>query len=213
MAISPFVFLGSILRVLVDSRIINYFPLMVLLTTPNIYILIGLSVVSLLYFSLYLEKKKIIDYHKLMFLLGLFAVTFSITFIRFINLYGAFLVLIFIIPWLLFSLFFKIWSLENRLALFFQMFDANVTFVTLNFFGIGNSPFGYVEQHVVPSLLINFFGPYSFIIVKAIVVAIVLILIDKLSKDKEFNNYIKLIIGILGAATGGRDLLRLVALV
>jgi uncharacterized membrane protein len=83
------------------------------------------------------------------------------------------------------------------------MFDATTTVTAMTFFGYG-------EQHVLPTIFINLFsstlfGPFSFIVLKLIGVVPVLILIDKLSSDKEFNNYLKLAIGILGAATGTRD--------
>jgi uncharacterized membrane protein len=84
------------------------------------------------------------------------------------------------------------------------MFDATATFVAMNYFGYG-------EQHVLPRYIINLSGtPFSFIILKIIAIVLILIGIDKYSKDKEFNNYIKLIIGIIGAATGLRDFLGLI---
>jgi len=86
------------------------------------------------------------------------------------------------------------------------MFDATTTFTSLQFFN-------YREQHVVPSLFINLFSPVSFIILKAVAVVAILILIDKYSEDKEFANYLKLLIGILGGATSLRDFTRLVAFV
>ena len=86
-----------------------------------------------------------------------------------------------------------------------QLFDGTATFVALNFFG-------YYEQHIIPTFIINLFGPISFIFIKLITVVAILVLIDRISPDKEFNNYLKLIIGILGGATGSRDFLALIAL-
>jgi uncharacterized membrane protein len=203
----PFVFFGSSLRVIVDSGIIKNQTLKILLTTPNIYIIISMLILSLLYFSISLQKKKIAKYHKIMFSIGSTLFILSLTLLRFVNFYGALLIFLFIFPWLLFCLFFKKWSFENRFALFFQMLDANATFVSLNFFPL------YKEQHVIPNFIISLFGPYSFVIVKFITVFSILFLIDKFSKDKELNNYVKIIIGFLGAATGMRDSLRLIALV
>jgi uncharacterized membrane protein len=48
---------------------------------------------------------------------------------------------------------------------------------------------------------------------KAVAIIAILILIDKFSKEKEYSNYLKLVIGILGAATSLRDFTRLVAFV
>jgi uncharacterized membrane protein len=203
----PFVFFGSSLRVIVDSGAITNRALKILLTTPNIYILITLLIISLLYLSVKLQRKRIVSYYKLMFLIGLTLFVISLAFLRFVNFYGALLIFIFTLPWLLFCLFFKKWSFENRFALFSQMLDANATFVSLNFFPV------YKEQHVIPNFIISLFGPYSFVIVKFIVVVSILFLIDKFSKDRELNNYVKIIIGFLGAATGFRDSLRLIAFV
>ncbi len=73
--------------------------------------------------------------------------------------------------------------------------------------------FNFYEQHILPTAFINMFGPASFIVVKIVVMIAVLLAIDRLSKDREFNTYIKIVIGILGAATGGRDFLALFSLV
>jgi uncharacterized membrane protein len=98
------------------------------------------------------------------------------------------------------------WSKENKIVTGLQMFDATTTFVALNYFS-------YWEEHVLPRFIINLSGtPFSFIILKIIAVVLILLGIDKYSKDKEFNNYIKLIIGILGAATGLRDFISLIVL-
>jgi uncharacterized membrane protein len=142
-----------------------------------------------------------------MFSIGSTSFIVSLTLLRFVNFYGALLIFLFLFPCLLFCLFFKKWSFENRFALFFQMLDANATFVSLNFFPL------YKEQHVIPNFIISLFGPYSFVIVKFIAVVVTLFLIDKFSKDRELNNYVKIIIGFLGAATGFRDSLRLIAFV
>ena len=203
-AVAPFVLLGSTARVLVDKGTISNPLYVTLFTSPNIYIIIAGFAIATLLISVFLERRKIIAYHKPMFIVGLFAAIFAIVHIQFVNIQGIFLSLGFWLPWLVFAFVFKKWSPENRGVLGLQMLDANATFVTLNFFGSG-----YVEQHVVPNLFINAFGPFSFVIVKAVAIVTVLILIDRFSDDKDFNNYMKLVIAILGAATGTGDFLRL----
>jgi uncharacterized membrane protein len=100
------------------------------------------------------------------------------------------------------------WNDANKVVASVQMFDANTTFVSLQFFN-------YQEQHVVPNIFINLFGlgPITFIGLKLVAVVTLLIVIDKYCEDKEFANYLKLIVTILGVATGLRDFTRLVALV
>jgi uncharacterized membrane protein len=108
-------------------------------------------------------------------------------------------VLLFYLPWVLLFSVLKRWSLTNRITTLVQLFDATITSVAMTFFGYG-------EQHVVPTAFINLVGtPFSFVILKIVGVVLALVLIDKLSDDKEFNNYLKLCIGILGGATGTRD--------
>jgi uncharacterized membrane protein len=68
-------------------------------------------------------------------------------------------------------------------------------------------------MHVLPNFLIESFGPISFIFLKAFVVFSVLILLDKFLKNGEERNFIKLIVGTLGASTGMRDSLRILLLV
>jgi uncharacterized membrane protein len=121
-----------------------------------------------------------------------------------VNLYGAMLVFIFVLPWAVLLKISK-WSLENKIVSLIHIFDATTTFVAINYFG-------YYEMHVLPTFLMGIFGPFSFVLLKAFVVTAILILIDKYCKDKKFKNYLKLIMAILGAATGSRDFLRMLAL-
>ncbi len=211
-AVAPFVLLGSTLRVLVDAGTISEWPYNILLTTPNSWLVIAAFTLGTLAISVFLERHKKIPYHKVMFAVGVVSVALAMAFLRPVNLYGILLSATFVLPWLLLAVFFKKWNLWNRLALLAQMVDANVTFVTLNFFGTATT-FGYVEQHVLPNFFIGLLGPFSFIVIKAVVIIAALVLVDRLAEDKNFGNYIKLIIGILGAATGLRDFLRLAAFV
>jgi len=214
-AIAPFIIFGSALRVVVDAGIFFTF----LFTSPLIYFFVFAIAFTALIASLFLEKmskksnsKKsklpFLPYYKTMFAVGFVLVLIPIailatstnTNISF-NTNALLTVLGFYLPWPLLLYFIK-WKNSNKTVLSVQMFDATNTFVSLNFFG-------YNEQHVVPNIFINLFGPSSFIVIKAVVVVAALILIDKYSKDKQFNNYLKLVIGILGGATSVRDFMRL----
>jgi len=137
-----------------------------------------------------------------MFVIGLILVAPILGILQYNNLLGLAYVFLWFIPWIIG---FKIipWLVENKIVTSIHMFDATTTFVSLTYFG-------YYEQHVLPNYVINLFGtPLSFVILKFIVIVLILLGIDKFSDDKEFNNYLKLIIAILGASTGLRDLLRL----
>jgi len=199
-AVSPYVILGGILRVLQDSGILTS----ALVITPGIYFFVFLITLVILLFSLVIEKKKGVQYFKTMFILGLIFVSFSLPFVEMINFKGAITILTLFLPWI--AIFYIIkWKLENKIVSLIHLFDGTTTFVALNFFG-------YAEQHVLPTFLFKFLPPVSFIFLKLIIVVTILVLIDRFCKDKEFKNYLKLIIGILGGSTGTRDFIRLLAL-
>jgi len=201
-AISPYVIFGGTLRVLQDANLIDSYWFI----TPGVYFLITFIVISVLLLSLFIEKKKNIPYFKTQFVFGLVLVSFSVIFLQPVNFESIYLITIFFMPWLLILVLFKRFGLTNKLVASTQLFDATTTFVSINFFG-------YSEQHVLPTFLVNVLSPTSFIFLKVVVVIAILFLIDKLSDDKELNNYLKLIIGILGGATGIRDFMRLLLLV
>ena len=201
LAASPFVLIGSSLRVLKDAGYLTD----CIFQTPGIYFLIfGVTFITIL-ISLFFERKKKIPYYKITFIVGLILLAPILGILNYRNFIGLGYVIIFFAPWIL-ILWFIPWSKENKVVTGLQMFDATATFVALNYFG-------YWEQHVLPRFIIDLSGtPFSFIILKIIAVVLILFGIDKYSNDKEFNNYIKLIIGIIGAATGLRDFISLVVL-
>jgi len=201
-AISPYIILGSSLRVLKDAEIIEN----CLFQTPAIYFFTLGITLSLLIITTIIERKKNIPYYKIMFIIGLFLIGPILGVIQYRNFTGIGYIIAYLIPW---TIILKLipWLKENKVVTGLHTFDGTVTFVSLNYFG-------YYEQHVLPRYLINLFGnPFSFVILKFMALVIILFIIDRYSEDKEFNNYIKLIIGILGAATGTRDFLRLFTLV
>jgi uncharacterized membrane protein len=201
-AISPYVILGSSIRVLKDSGMIGN----CLFQTPGIYFFIFSITFSLLIISSIIERKKYIPYYKITFVIGLFLAGPVLGLIQYRNFTGVGYVIAYFIPWIILLKLIP-WSTENKVVTGLQTFDGTVTFVSLNYFG-------YSEQHILPRYLINLFGtPFSFVVLKFLALVAVLFVIDKYSDDKEFNNYIKLIIGILGASTGIRDFLRLFSLV
>ena len=200
-AITPYVIFGGILRSLEDAGVASSYWFI----TPGIYFLVFSIVLLTLIISIFLQKKKDIPYFKFLFTVGLLLISFTIPNVKPVNFYGIFLVSLFLLPWILIFHFIKRWSLPNKIVSVVQMFDATTTFVALNFFS-------YREQHILPNFFIDSFGPASFIFLKLVGVVAALILIDKFSSDREFNNYLKICIGILGMATGTRDLFTLLSL-
>lgn len=201
-AISPYIVFGSAIRVLQDVGILSSY----LFVTPGIYFFVFCIIFPLILIFKFLEEKTKIPYYKPVFIIGITLASIPISFLEIKNFYGIFLFLLFYAPWLFIFYFLKKWDLENRLVTLIQMFDATVTFTAIQFFGFG-------EQHVLPTFLISMFSPASFIFVKLFAIVLVLVLIDKFSEDKDFNRFLKLCIGILGGATGSRDLIALATLI
>lgn len=200
-ATSPFILLGSSIRVLKDSGILTS----CLFQTPGIYFLTFALTFSTLFVSKVLERKRGIPYYKLTFVVGLLLLGPVLGFLDYENFMGVGYVLFFFLPWLIFLRFLP-WLKENKIITGIHVFDGTVTSVSMSFFG-------YHEQHILPSYFISLLRtPFSFVFLKFIVVVLVLFLLDKYSEDEEFRDYIKLIVGILGAATGIRSFLRLFGL-
>jgi uncharacterized membrane protein len=195
-AIAPYIALGSLLRV---SRDLGFLPFQIF-TTPWIYFLVFFLITISLALSFLIQMKFKIWLYKSLFLIGLVLLIFPLTFlisVGLINVKGVELILIFFFPWIILFRFVK-WKIENKAVALIQVFDGTVTSIAINFFGYG-------EQHWLPNIIISTFGPFSFVFVKFFVVIIILIFLDKFCKKKELRNYIKLMIGILGSATGLRD--------
>jgi len=201
-AVSPYVALASTIRSLEDANFFSSYWFV----SPGIYFFIASVFFTVFLISLVLEKRKILDYHKPTFFVGILILSFMLANLQITNYYGMMLVFLFFLPWPIIFYLAKKWNAENRIVTSLHMFDANSTFVSMNFFG-------YSEQHILPTYVINIFGPYSFVILKLVAIVAILIAIDRFSNDKEFNRYLKICIGILGAATGLRDFFSLSALV
>ncbi|MBU6998451.1 MAG: DUF63 family protein [Theionarchaea archaeon] len=83
-----------------------------------------------------------------------------------------------------------------------HMLDASAT-------SFGLAMFGYFEQHMLPGMLIRWFDtPFVMFPLKIVVVGAALSFIEDI-EDEGYKNFIRLIILILGAAPGLRDVLRI----
>jgi uncharacterized membrane protein len=194
--IAPYVAFGSLLRV---ARDLDFLPLVIFIT-PWIYLFVFSLFIISLAFSLFFQKKFKVWFYKPLFLFGVLFLIFPLsllTFVKTVNLRGALLVLAFFLPWVILFRFVK-WRTENKLVSLIQVFDGTTTATAINFFG-------YQEQHWLPTIIISTLTPFSFVFIKFFVVVAILIFLDRFCKEEELKNFIKLIIAILGAATGLRD--------
>jgi len=201
-SVFPFVVLGSSLRVLVDMNVLKTD----IFAAPFSYISVAFITVAVLSIAALLQRKFKIPYFKTVAFIGTLLALFPLLIVitGIVNLYGAFLVAIFVLPWFILLKISK-WSLENKIVSFIHIFDATTTFVSIKYFS-------YSELHVLPNLIIASFTPFSFVLLKVFAVCTILILIDRYCKEREFKNYLKLIIAVLGMATGTRDFFRMLAL-
>jgi len=197
LSIAPFVLSAATIRVLKDANILKSY----IFVTPIIWLLSFFIIIFLLTISYFLQLKLKIPYYKFMFLFGFTIFSFLLGTIKIYNLTALLYIIAFIIPLMLLLLILKT-SKENKIVLGIQTFDSIVTAISITWFG-------YEEQHVLPRWIIQTTGTaFSFIIVKFLTVYICLLILDKY-EDKDFSNFIKLLIAILGLSTGTRDFLRL----
>ena len=85
-----------------------------------------------------------------------------------------------------------------------HIFDATSTFVAMDFFG-------YYEQHVLPTFLINISGTALIMYpLKIGIILLILYIIDKEVDEKTTNHMLKLAIYILGLAPGIRNFTTLI---
>ncbi|MFH0970763.1 MAG: DUF63 family protein [Candidatus Diapherotrites archaeon] len=215
----PYILFGISLRVLEDQHILirsaNPLDAGFYIFTPGIWILTFFLVMIGYVLSLFLYSKKGIPPHQTITIIGIiFALpVFGLMLMEATEWKGTLIILA-----LTGGIFFlveraarwKKWDFFNhplvKTAFVGQLLDTSATFTALEFFSCG-------EQHVLPRLLFGAFGNISFFFVKIPLVLAFLYLLDKEYKEKNANLYgfILLFIAILGLATGGRDLLTVLA--
>lgn len=201
----PFIFFGSSTRALVDNGI---YPLVLWLVTPGIYILTGFATIATLLISVYVERKTSFDYRYLILIVGSILCIPNILSINHMNWVAFFEV---IGAWAAVSSVFVFLSTKwnflkdkfNLSVLLAQLFDASATFIAIDFYGYG-------EQHVLPTALMNLTGTAAVMFpLKIAVILAALYVIDEYVEDNVIRNMLKLAIFILGLATGIRDFLSL----
>jgi len=204
--ILPFIIYGGWTRALRDYGL-GLYDQSKLFCSPPIYFFMFLIALASLLFGIFIERKvnKKFSYEKTMLIIGALFLLYNATITQIVNIFAFSFILFLAGSWSL--IFFgihklkpKLLSLENVGILSAHLLDASATFTALTFFG-------FYEQHVVPNLFIDIFGPWIFFPLKIIVVWTALWLIDKYEKDLFFKRFLKIIILILGLPLGIRDFL------
>ena len=221
-SIIPFIFLGSSTRALVDNGI---YPKTVFLITPGLYIIVGILTILSFLFSIFLFRKKGIEYRYSLFCIGLILIIPNVILFSKVNLEAIFYVLM---TWILSSIIFiciayLVLYIKNKNSnlnfsnfaekfskykidfsiVLAHLFDASTTYVAVEYFN-------YAEQHVLPNALNQLFDTYLTLFpMKIIVIVAVLCIIDQYFDDLTIKNLLKLTVFVLGLAPGLRNILTL----
>jgi uncharacterized membrane protein len=198
----PWVVTAAFARVLEDAGL---YPDTFFTTTPGIIVLFAVIVIPIFCIGKYIEDKKKFPLWKTLAITGAIAAIINAPLLRITNFYAAGMIFI------IFAIILGVMMLVRRFvktdnlsfwAIGAQMFDASATFVALTYFG-------YSEQHVLPTFLIDFTGPWIMFVVKLIVIIPIVYILDKYCDDKELRQFLLMAVMILGLAPGLRDTLRL----
>jgi uncharacterized membrane protein len=226
LALLPFIFWGSSTRVLHDAAYagalspeLNAFYGLPIFPTPGSYIITFSLALFVLLASLLVQKYSRFPYWKTMTGIGCVLCLINVALIPVVSL----LPLLLIVP--VTALFTGVLVLPHRMrnltkfAAFRRLIPpshagilgAHFLDATATTFAL--LTFGYVEQHVLPRTLFPVLGFETMFLLKTAVVLPVLWIVDKYTEDRDFRNFLKIVILILGLAPGLRDLIRLVAAV
>lgn len=221
-AVTPYILAGSSLRVLEDSNLFLP-PVRYLFITPVIYFVIFAVTISILSFTLVLERKgKIKDYHGVFCAAGIawtlvnIAILLSVEEVKHLEYAIAILTLGIISTGAVYlvSRQFNFALLTDRLnisILFAHLLDASSTYVGMDWLG-------YYEKHVVPTFFIDFAGNFTdhpalvMYPLKLLVFIPVFYLLDRGmedEKDRKLIPLMKLVILVLGLSPAVRNTLRI----
>lgn len=221
-AILPFIFWASTTRVLHDAAVagalsepLHSFYISPFLPTPGSYLITFGLALGVLLASLLVQKSLGKAYWKVMASAGWVLVGVNLLLLPWASLFP---LLVIISLTVVFSgVFFLsgrlsrlgrirvstgLFSMQNNVIMGAHFLDASATVVAL-------SLFGYLEQHVVPRLVIGGLGEPSMFLLKAAVVLPVLWVIDRYTEEGDFRNLLMIVVLILGLAPGVRDTVRL----
>lgn len=196
------VVLASFVRIFEDAGI---YPTHFLTTTPGIIMLFATLFLPILWFGRIIEKKTKFALWKTLSVSAIIGIAIHVPFFRIINAPGALAILL-LFSFVLFLMFFTNKIVKASAYAFWalaaHLFDASTTFVSMQFYG-------YSEQHVLPSLLIDVFGPAVMFPLKLIFLVPVIYVINKYSEDDYLKKLLLLAIFSIGMAPAIRGLLRL----
>ncbi len=199
----PYIIFGSSVRVIEDARFLEP-PISYVFMSPFIFFLIFLlAFPTLLLAKRFAKERYYIPYSAI----GLIAMLIPIAILsnlRVVNPlvlpYGlAMATGVSAVFYLALS---KTRNLLSLIVIFSHMFDGFVTFMGIEYHG-------YVEIHVLPSIIVDTFGAIALPLVKFVVIAGILYFIDTSNEKEDLKNFIKLALIVFGLAPGLRNGLRI----
>jgi uncharacterized membrane protein len=237
LSLLPYILLGSAVHVLEDMRLLqrswNPLELGYYFVTPGIYLLVAAVTLFCLFVSLQISKKAKKDFHIIFAAIGVIlavpvAVFELINFKAWLGFFGVIaLVLAIVAILLLLRKKFKFALLQDRLnilAIASQAVDGSATYIAVNLFKCGEQhPLSEFFLKTMPKIIATALFPdggpladiftkilsFSFVVIKVLLAIVILHYIDKEIKRENLRGFIKIVIAILGFATGLRDLLTL----
>jgi len=214
LALLPYILLGSALRVLEDLSILprswNPLELAYYFVTPGIWLLIAGFTLLGLFAALYLSKRLKKSFYTIFAIIGLIPAIpiLAIELMNFPAWYGvaAVLALVLITTAALAFAFKKLnWKMlksrMNLLVVSSQALDGFATYIATQFFRCG-------EQHPLSGAILDFF-PLGFVLAKVGLALVIIRYVDAEIENPNLRNFIKIVVAILGFATGLRDILTL----
>jgi uncharacterized membrane protein len=207
-----------------DSHVIAWFP------TPGSYLITFLIALASLFISILVQKYLDIPYWKTLFALGLAVFLLNgallpvssyepLLYIGSVSLAWAavFFALVKLAKTNLLDKTDKgireamkaVFTNRNSAILSAHFFDATATFFAIAVFStLAGS--GYTEQHFLSRALMPYLGPQVMFLLKLVVVIPVLYFLNKYIKEKDFRDFLLLVVLILGLAPASRNLARLI---
>jgi len=237
LALLPYILLGSAVHVLEDMRLLqrswNPLELGYYFVTPGIYLLVAAVTLFFLFVSLLVSKKAKKDFHIIFAGIGTVLAAPVVVFelMNFKAWLGFFYVVAMLLAivaiLLLLRKKFKFALLQDRLnilAIASQALDGSATYIAVNLFKCGEQhPLSEFFLKTMPKIIATTIFPeggpladvlikilsFSFVVIKVLLAIVILHYIDKEIKRENLRGFIKIVIAILGFATGLRDLLTL----
>ena len=210
-AIIPYIFFGSIVRVLSDANILSrgvdlmgvtLYPFI----TPQVYVLVFAVTLTSLFFCKKFFTNWQSVFYKAGWLLAIISLLPLLPLLKNFVLFGAIFVIVAMF-WAI--LHFSPWKATNieKGIILAQGFDGAATFIGVQFGG-------YSEQHVLGNAIFSTLGgPWAFLVIKFLFALLVVYMLRKEANKAKLEEiaFVSLVLTIFGLAPGLRDALRLLA--